>query len=254
MIKSENNLSFFDCNAFIGKHNNPYNASPFTSDMLEQSIINSSIKSSLVHHSASVYYDAFYGNKILIEEIKGKSFAANLCWVVVPEMCNSEKEAESFYDQMKQYKISAIKIFPRYHYFILRSGSLDNLFNILNKNHIPLLISQEETSWDEILYILDTFKNLPFILLNSWYRMERYISPLLRKYKNFNLDISRYQTHGGIEYLCSNYGSERLLFGSSTPIFSPESVMMMIAHADISHTEKENIAGKNLMRLLNCDQ
>ena len=252
MIKSENNLSFFDCNAFIGKHNNPYNHSPFTIAMLQDSLRNSGINNSLIHHSASVGYDAGYGNKILVEEIKGFS-SLNICWAAVPEMCLSEQQAESFFDQMKGNRVSAIKIFPRGHDFIIQNGSLNHLLSILDKNRVPLLVSQEKISWDEIIYILDSFKNLPFLLLNSWYRMERYVSPLLKKYNNFYIDISRYQAHGGIEYLFSEFGSEKLLFGSCMPIFSAEPIMMMIKCADISYNDKENIAGKNLMRILNCD-
>ena len=245
-------LSFFDCNAFIGNHQNPYIESPFELNMLEEVIKVSRLSGSLIYHSASVLYDASFGNKKLIEELTNKS-NLYLAWIAVPELCNSDKEAEIFFSQIVENKISAIKIFPRYHNYNLFNGTIDNLLSFMNEKKIPLLVNQEEILWEEITYILKYFKNLPFLLNNSGYRLERYITPLLNNHRNFNLDISRYQAHGGIEYLCSRFGSEQIFFGSGMPIFSPEPIMMMINHANISVEDKQNISGKNLLRLLNRD-
>lgn len=248
----KNKLFFFDCNAFIGRHQNPFVDSPFEFNMLEDSIKASGLKASLVYHSASVLYDASYGNKKLIEETKNKS-ALYLVWVAIPELCNSKKEAELFFSQITGNKIYAIKIFPRYHNYNVFSGVIDKLLSFLGEKKIPLLVNQEEISWDEIIYILGKFDNVPFLLQNSGYRMERYLTSLLHKYKNLNLDISRYQAHGGIEYLCSQFGSERIFFGSGMPVFSAEPIMMMIDNAQILLEEKQNISSKNLLRLLSLD-
>ncbi|MHB1688223.1 MAG: amidohydrolase family protein [Ignavibacteriaceae bacterium] len=242
-------LSFFDCNAFIGSHQNPYVDSPFELNMLEDTIKTSGLNGSLVYHSASVLYDASYGNKKLIEGTKNKS-DLYLVWVAIPELCNSEKEAELFFSQIIENKISSIKIFPRYHNYNVCTGALDKLLSFLDGEKISLLVNQEEISWDEITYILGKFKNIPFLLQNTGYRMERFTIPFFNMYKNFYLDISRYQAHGGIEYLCSQFGSERIFFGSGMPLFSPEPIMMMINNANISLEEKQNISSKNLLRLL----
>ncbi len=242
-------LSFFDCNAFIGSHQNPYIDSPFEIKNLETANKTSGIKKSLVYHSASVLYDACYGNKLLIETIKDKSNFYPV-WIALPELCINKKEAEMFFSQIVENKISAIKIFPRYHNYNLFSGAVDKLLSFLDEERIPLLVNQEEILWEEITYILKYFKNLPFLLNNSGYRLERYITPLLNNHRNFNLDISRYQAHGGIEYLCRQFGSERIFFGSGMPVFSPEPIMMMINNADISIEEKKNISGCNLLRLI----
>ncbi len=243
-------LSFFDSNSFIGSHQNPYVDSPVELNMLEDAMKVSCLMRSLIYHSASVLYEASYGNKKLIEETKNKSDLF-LAWVATPELCNSEKEAEIFFSEIEGNKISAIKIFPRYHNYNLLSGAIDKLLSFLDEEKIPLLVNQEEILWEEITYILKYFKNLPFLLNNTGYRMERYLTPLLYNYKNLNLDISRYQAHGGIEYLCRQFGSERIFFGSGMPVFSPEPIMMMINNAKISLEEKQNISGKNLLRLIN---
>ncbi|MCL5030880.1 MAG: amidohydrolase family protein [Bacteroidetes bacterium] len=244
-----NELLFYDCNAFIGNHQNPYVDSPFELNMLEDTIKASGLNGSLVYHSASVLYDASYGNKKLIEETKNKS-GLHLIWIAIPELCNPEKEAELFFSQIIENKISAIKIFPRYHNYNVSTGAIDKLLSFLDEEKIPLLVNQEEISWDEITYILAKYKNVPFLLQSTGYRMERYIISFFEKYKNFYLDISRYQAHGGIEYLCRQFGSEHIFFGSGMPVFSPEPIMMMIDNAKISLEEKQNISSKNLLRLI----
>lgn len=246
-IKSD--LTFFDCNVFIGRHQNPYIDSPFRINMLEDTMKASGLSGGLIYHSASFMYDASYGNRILLEEAKGKP-EFKLIWIALPELCIPETNAKNFIFQFKKNKISAVKIFPRYHNFNIITGSLDRLFSFLNEEKIPLLVDQEEISWEEIVYILKRYNEMPFLLQSTGYRMERYIIPFFEKYGNFYLDISRYQAHGGIEYLCGQFGSERILFGSAMPVFSPEPIMMMINNADISPEEKQNISIKNILRLL----
>ncbi|MGD8780961.1 MAG: amidohydrolase family protein [Ignavibacteria bacterium] len=247
MIMEE--LSFFDCNAFIGKHQNPYTKEFFGADMLCEKIRTSGLQKSLIYHSASVLYDAAYGNQLLTDETNNKA-DLYLVWIAVPEFFCKEEETKVFFEKVKKNNISAIKIYPRYHDFIINNGALDKMFSALQSENIPLLVAQEEISWDELNYIFEKFPGLPLVLQNIGYRLERIVAPYLNKYDNFYMDISRYQVHGGIEYLCYIYGSEHLLFGSGMPIFSAEAIMMMIDKADISLSEKQNISSNNLLRLL----
>lgn len=246
----KNDLPFFDCNAFIGKHKNPFIDPLFKINDIENSNKKSGIKKSLIYHSASVFYDASFGNELLIKSLKDRN-DFYIIWAAVPELCNDKRSAEVFFSSIKRNRISAIKIFPKYHDYDIKTGALDNLFSFLNGEKIPLLIDQEEILWEELAYILEKFKNIPAVLQNAGYRMERFLFPFISKYKNFYLDISRYQSHGGLEYFCSQFGSERILFGSGIPIFSPEPIMMMIDRAKISLEEKQNVSFNNLYRILN---
>lgn len=242
-------LTFFDNNAFIGKHHNPYAESYFGVNILKNAIKESGLSKSMLYHSASVFYDPSYGNQLLIKEAINIT-GLYLVWIAIPENCYTEIDAENFFSEVEKNNISAIKIFPRYHNFTLINDAIDCLLSYLNEKEVPLLVDQEEISWEELNYILENYSNIPLLLQNTGYRMERYITPLLKKYKNFYFDISRFQVQGGIEFLCSQFGSRQLLFGSGMPIFSPEPIMMMINNARISLQEKQNISSENLSRLL----
>lgn len=253
MNKNTNELSFFDNNAFIGKQINPYTESSFEVKILVDSLKASGVSKSLIFHSASVTYDPSHGNMLLLEEAKNR-VELYLLWVAVPEHCYTENDAEVFFLEMKKNNISAIKIFPRYHNFTLINGAMDHLLSLLDEKEIPLLINQEEISWEEINYLMGNYKKIPFMLQNVAYQMERFIVPSLNKHKNVYLDISRYYVHGGNEYICNRLGSERLLFGSGMPVFSQEPIMMMLNNAKISLQQKQNISSENLLRLLKNDQ
>ena len=244
------NLTFFDSNVFIGKHKNPYSESPFSAQAAVTLLgAQTNVSGMLVFYSAAVMYDAVHGNRQLIEETEGGP-GLHRIWVALPDIAGNEQDAAGFVTEMRKRKVAAVKIFPRTHNFTLMNQGLDPLLSILNEKALPLFSDQEEISWEEIQYILKSFPKLPFVLTNVGYRLGRYVDPFLKKYGMFHLEISRYQVHRGLEELCRKFGSERLLFGSGLPVFSPEPAMMMVESARISLQDKQNIAEANLRRVL----
>ena len=95
------------------------------------------------------------------------------------------------------------------------------------------------------------FPKLTFVVTNhgSWGH-DRYFRGLVEKYENLHIDTSRYELDGGIPDFCKKYGPDRILFGSNYPHTNIGGPMLTLAHADISDSDKEAIAGGNLKRLL----
>ncbi len=246
-------LTFFDSNAFLGRHTNPYTESPFRAEHAV-SLLGAQVNLSglLVFHAEAVLYDALHGNQTLIDETNERP-GLHRVWVALPEVSADEDEAGKFLSAMEEHRVAAVRIFPRTHNFTLTNQSLDPLFSLLNGRAFPVFANQEEISWDEVIYLLRSFPRLPFVLTNVGYRLGRYVDPLMRCYPTFHLELSRYQVHRGLEDLCRKFGSERLLFGSGLPVFSPEPVMAMVMSAQIGLHDKQNIAEANLRRLLRRD-
>lgn len=250
MEELDSGMSFFDANAFIGRHENPYVPSPFTADSAVN-VCQSEYGPGemLVFHAAAVRYDATYGNQILVEEARDKRCLA-LVWIALPDHVEDENRTRTFIDDLRKHNVKAVKIYPRTHNFTLSIRCMDGLLSYLNETQMPLLADQSEIAWEEIDATLRRFPKLPFILTSVNYRLGRFVEPLLKQHHNLYLEISRYQVHRGLEHLCGRCGSERLLFGSGLPLFSPEPIMMMIVSAGISEQDKKNIAGDNMRRLL----
>jgi predicted TIM-barrel fold metal-dependent hydrolase len=56
--------------------------------------------------------------------------------------------------------------------------------------------------------------------------------------------------NGGIESFTADYGAQRILFGSGFPEAHFGGMMMAIKHAQISDQDRQNIASRNLERIL----
>lgn len=245
-------LEFFDANVSLGKHDNPYAASPFTADAAWQILeAEGGISEMLVYHSAAVLYDAHYGNQRLITETKNMRKLHRM-WIALPEFAtgDADTEAAKFVSAMTKNAVAAARICCRTHNFRVENHSLDPLLALFEAKSIPLFVDQKEISWTGLTYLLENFPGMPVILTNVGYRLGRHVEPLLKQYPALHLEIGRYQVHRGIEDLSRRFGTEQLIFGSGLPVFSPEPAMMMVASAAIRQADREKIAGLNLRRLL----
>ncbi len=59
---------------------------------------------------------------------------------------------------------------------------------------------------------------------------------------------------GGMEATVKRFGSERIVFGTGFPVQYQKASILQLAQADISDRDKENIASKNLERILKKEQ
>jgi predicted TIM-barrel fold metal-dependent hydrolase len=80
--------------------------------------------------------------------------------------------------------------------------------------------------------------------------MDRYFRPLIERYPNFHIDISRYELDMGIADLWRKYGPDRLLFATNYPATVMGAPMLTLLHSDIPPEAKQAIASGNLKRML----
>ena len=74
---------------------------------------------------------------------------------------------------------------------------------------------------------------------------------LAKAHENVVLEITyTAATRGSIEYMVSEIGSERVLFGTDIPMRDPAPQLAWVAYAEISVEDKINILGKNMQRIL----
>lgn len=115
----------------------------------------------------------------------------------------------------------------------------------------------KDNTLDFAVDVLTAFPNLRMVLScgDEWPNTRK-LYPLLRAFPELRVCLSEFVWMGGMEDFCSRFGSERMLYSSSYPKRYPGGSMLMIANADISDTDKENIACRNLERLIGgmlCD-
>ena len=112
------------------------------------------------------------------------------------------------------------------------------------------MIAREDIEWDALASLLENFPRLPVLLLETGYRAERYLFPLLHRHSNLYFDSSTYLAHRQLESFVDRFGAGRLVFGSRLPLYTPGAALAVLATARISDEAKLAIAGGTLRQLL----
>jgi predicted TIM-barrel fold metal-dependent hydrolase len=117
---------------------------------------------------------------------------------------------------------------------------------------IPLLLSlRRGFEWRDIYALLAEFPDLVCAICDhGCWGEDRMFRPLLERYPNVYVDTAQYLLDGGLEALVTEFGAQRVLFGSGFPESYVGGMMMALRHAHIPEEAKAAIAGGNLARIL----
>jgi len=248
-------LKFFDCNACFGRPIiRPIRFAETAEDLLREMDF-FSIDEALVFHSMQRDDSPVVGNEILLKEIEGFE-RLHGTFAILPLQTGELGSPEIILEKMKTRGIRAFRAFPSEHKYLMTRTALGVLYELMIERSIPLFISVNEScggisGWYLIENILSDAPDLTLVVTEhgSWGH-DRFFRPLIEKYENLYLDISRYELDGGISDFCAKYGAERLLFGTGFPQWNPGGPILMLAQADITSKEREMIASGNLQRIL----
>ncbi|MCX7795351.1 MAG: amidohydrolase [bacterium] len=240
---------YFDFNVMIGKTTVVTIDNLLDVNKLNEEMNRFNIKRALVYHSYSRDYDAYFGDKKLVEEIKD---CPNLyvTWTLLPIDIFPINASDKLLEELKINNVKAVRFFPDLHNFLLEEEVIGDLLSLLEEIKIPILMSPNSTGWKDIYSMLKNHPNIRLVLTDLTYRQSSYIFPLLKRYKNVYIELSGYITFLGIETLYKRFGGERMLFGSNLPYKNPGSTIFYIEKADIPEEVKNYIAYKNADRLI----
>lgn len=241
---------FFDSYVIIGPraHKHPVHAWKLEDVINEME--HCSISGALVTHQLCVQYDAMYGNMKLLEEIKNHSNLFPL-WNVIPHHNGEFPEPEKLIEIMNENQVRAVSLYPRSNSWSLLSKLNSELLKTLEKYKILTLIRVTELSFEELEKLLEQYPSLPLLLTEARWNEQRYIIPLLKRFKNLHINFSHFQCHYAIENLTELGLGEQLIYGSNAPLMSMGAHRTYIDYADVPDDVKMMIASGNLKRLLN---
>jgi len=106
---------------------------------------------------------------------------------------------------------------------------------------------------DQVAELAPRYRDLIFIMAHSGVDMSaaRINVALAKLNDNVVLEITYTScTRGAIEYMVSELGSERVLFGTDTPMRDPAPQLAWVAYAEISVEEKLDILGRNMQKIV----
>jgi hypothetical protein len=244
-------MQFFDCNAFIGSPARRLLApAPRAEDLLAEMDF-CGVEKTLVWHIAQHDASPVVGNQLLAEAIRDQPRLIG-CWTILPNQTRELPQPSAFFEQMKQARVGALRIFPGSHHFLARGVALGDWLEPMVARRIPLFVSvRRGMEWRDIYDLLAEFPDLICVICDhGCWGMDREFRPLLERYPNVYVDLAQYLLDGGIEALVSDYGAGRILFGSGFPESYLGGMILALRHARIPEQAKAAIAGGNLERIL----
>lgn len=246
-------LEFFDVNVWIGRPTVDFNNIYVPLKNLLEKMKYLNIKKAIVYHISQRDIHPSIGNEILVKEIQKIPDLFGI-WTILPFQTGELKKEEILKD-MKENKIIGFNLFPQKHNFLFDKITFQNfLFEIENRK-IPLFLDVGSgcgVDFRDVYNILKDFPYLTCILINiGIWNKDRYTFPLLEKFPNVYLESSLLSLQeGNVEEIVKRFGSERIVFGTGFPERYMEASILQLVHAEISEKDKENIAWKNIERII----
>ncbi len=244
-------LRFFDCNCSVGRVAYPHLSDIPDVEGLLKEMGRAGIEEAMVYHTVARYGHPPAGNALLTEAIKNNP-RLHPVWVLLPHHTGEMPHPGRLLPEMEKHHVGAARLYPgaNYHNFSLSEWCSGELLGALEEAHIPLIVDMDTVSWEDVYKILDNHKQLPVITATCTYRNNRYIYPLLEKYDNLFVELSRFMGAGTIEDMVERFGSHHLLFGTNMPQYTGTAAVSLLTYSAIDRTAKQAIAGENLGNLL----
>ena len=232
--------NLFDANVRVGP-SGIHGELALESGALIEELERFAIREALVSHWAGEEYDAMEGNIALERDLRPTLTPA---WAVLPE--------QPFLDGLSARKPLAVRLTPGVdqHNYALSRWCSGLLFDYLEEHSVITLIARADIEWDRLAGLMENFPRLVVLLLDTGYRADRYLFPLLGRFPNLYFDSATYLAHRQLESFVEQHGPDRILFGSRLPLYTPAASLGVLASARIPDKARLAIAGGNLRRLL----
>jgi predicted TIM-barrel fold metal-dependent hydrolase len=196
------------------------------------------------------------GNEQLVDALADEP-RLHPVWVLGPHQCGEFPEPRRLAQELARNGVRMVRIpcgaltmQKRLDLVLFR-----DVFAALAPCRVPIMIdcldSLDQVSTGELETLLGEWTGCPLILtfpkLEQHDRMFYY---LWEKFDHFYVEISGYQTLGAIEEVTKRFGSNRLVYGSKYPHFTPLQTMLQVIYSDVAADVKRDLAGNTVRRLL----
>ena len=132
----------------------------------------------------------------------------------------------------------------------LTSWIYGDLLAWLQQEDLPLWISLEDNDTVELADTLAQFRQLRVVLVGAHYTHASFVPQLMRHLPRACLELSRYETMGAIEDLVTQFGAQRLLYGSYSPRYAMGPILFGLHRLQIEPAELQQILDGTALELL----
>ncbi len=153
----------------------------------------------------------------------------------------------------EDYSLKGIKpYFPR-NRIPYNSSKYEPWFKYGHDYHLFALMHFSDNFMAEMEELASKYPEISFLLAHSgmtYETMKKHVE-LARKFKNVFCEITYTSvTNAVIEHMVREIGSEKVIYGSDTAMRDPIPQFGWLAYADISESDKRNILGRNMRKII----
>lgn len=245
-------MKFLDARIQLGPRCMLREGAPNTTEEILEVMARCDIEQAIAFHALAREADIQAGNEALLP-ITGENTPFLRQWCAMPSFFGEFFEPEALFGQMKEHKVSSLRLLPKKCNYPLKPYILGKLMDAAADCRVPVFMTLHEDLTPYELYDLcRDFPHVNFVICGVDYRQNRILAPILEQCPNFYFGSSVYVVHGGLKLL-SDYGyTDRVIFESGLPTGSATAAVSLIRYAEISEEEKELIAHGNMERLLSA--
>lgn len=256
-------VTFFDAVCLLGRSVRLAEGQPESADDLLAAMDHYGLHEALVVDALAKEGNPRAGNERILERTADHP-RLHPAWAGLLPSSRELPPPDKLVARMRAEGVGALFLFHRMMELPLEAWAVDGLLAELAAARIPLFLCPEHwqspgardvADWSAVVRICRDFPELPVVLTEARNMTnQRTAYAALDACPNLRLDLSALWRAGMIEYICAQWGAERLLFSAGLPFRDPGAVLMQLTCADIAEEEMAAIAGGNLRALLGWNE
>lgn len=241
-------MKITDINTQIGYVNINGKYDNCTTDKLIGTLDDYNVDSCVCFHNLSIV-STMAGNT-LMSDFEKKNSRISACYLLRPQFDNPAMPSLSdLRDIIISQKPAAIKLKPKEDNYLLTPFYCGELLELLNQLHMPVFIDKTDCDFSNLPALVEKYSNVKFIIIRSGISDTNYITPLIKKTVNVYFETSVMIDFGYMDFFVNKFGSQKLLFGSGLPFYTPAGPLGMVLYGDFGQQDKSNILHDNWERI-----
>jgi len=252
-------LNLLDAHCYVGRFKH-YNAGYFhTREDLLAEMDHFGIAEALVCDTLSRELDPRAGNPRVLDVCADEP-RLHPAWSLAPPVQSLPYPPDELPQQMARAGVRTVWMFPGHLEYTLSEWSLRPILQALEQARVPLFIDpspnlansgRDLTDWDAMVRLCLDHPQLPVVAteFRMYWPSREWLSALAAA-PNLHIELSPFWSYGGIEFVCREFGADRLIFGTRLPVREAGGTIAQLQYAEVSDEDKLAIAGGNLRGLL----
>ena len=263
MSTMSDKITYFDACCYLGRHVHMPDGQPETSEEILEAMNHFGIHEALVIDVLSREANPMAGNERIIQRTKNHP-RLHPAWAGLMTHSRELPPPRELVAQMEELSVGALFLFYGQFDIRLDDWGIDDLLEALQESRVPVFLCpnnwreagrSDVTDWTNVIRICRKFPELPVVVTESrTYKSQRAGYAALEACPNLKFDLSSWWLHRRIEFICREFGAERLVWGSQLPERNPGVPMMQLNYSDISQEQLSLIAGGNMQKLLSWNK